>query len=370
VAGTPRGGHLSASTPRNENAAEAALANFMNAYDDPGEAIKALQELIHGTAASSATDAQQDRHDKEDELRRIMAGEDADEERANQRLQAAAQLLHVASSPRGGRPGQQAGEEDGAEVAIADFIEAFGLGSDDFFDMANLAEQMNQIALSARGPPPPRSAPPRPRANARLKEEARSKLLRVAGTPRGLHLSASTPRNENAAEAALRDFMNAYGDGEEALEALQSLMSHKPAPSDARYSGAEGQTRLQATAKLLEVASTPRGGNLPPGTPRDGSELALADFIDSFGLSSDEIADMESALQQLMAASGGNDDGLSASAATRAAPAARAPSPAERRKPSSSGAGEKKKSRTSSPLARPGRPASSSLPKGQLSARR
>jgi len=63
------------------------------------------------------------------------------------------------------------------------------------------------------------------------KEEARDKLLQVAGTPRGKHLSTSTPRNEQVAEQALRDFLLAHGEGDEGMQALQDLIHGAAQPT-------------------------------------------------------------------------------------------------------------------------------------------
>lgn len=60
---------------------------------------------------------------------------------------------------------------------------------------------------------------------ARRRLEATAKLLEVAGTPRGNHLSASTPRDVRSAESALQDFIEAHGGGAEGLDALQQLMA-------------------------------------------------------------------------------------------------------------------------------------------------
>ena len=60
---------------------------------------------------------------------------------------------------------------------------------------------------------------------ARRRLEATAKLLEVAGTPRGNHLSAQTPRDVRSAEAALQGFIEAHGGGAEGLDALQQLMA-------------------------------------------------------------------------------------------------------------------------------------------------
>jgi hypothetical protein len=60
---------------------------------------------------------------------------------------------------------------------------------------------------------------------AKRRMEATSKLLAVAGTPRGQHLSAQTPRDVLHAEMALQEFIQAHGGGAEGLDALQHLMA-------------------------------------------------------------------------------------------------------------------------------------------------
>jgi hypothetical protein len=115
---------------------------------------------------------------------------------------------------------------------------------------------------------------------ARRRLDATSNLLKVAGTPRGQHLSAQTPRDVMHAEMALQEFIQAHGGGAEGLDALQQLM----AAAAAGPSSANGTRAADARAQPAQPAATRSPPRDPPainyaqprpGRPDSASEPAV-----------------------------------------------------------------------------------------------
>ena len=102
---------------------------------------------------------------KAEQVRRIVAGDDADEETTRRRLEATAHLLQVAGTPRGQHLSQQTPRDVlNAEAALQQFIRAHGGGAEGLEALQQLmANGAAASAASHTQPPPPQPmrAPPR-----------------------------------------------------------------------------------------------------------------------------------------------------------------------------------------------------------------
>jgi len=283
VAGTPRGTHLAASTPRDQVAADKALEDFMAAHGDDEEALRALQDLL------------EDFWTKEDAAQGNKKGTSKRkaEEMLDAKEAARRRLLQAAGTPRG----THLSAETPANVAEADdafmeFMAAHGGGETAvaaFNALFNGTYDPNDYIMTDKGG----AREIQDAANKR--DEAKKKLLEVAGTPRGKHLSQKEPQrpeDKEVVDQAFREFMDAHGDDEDALNALQELLE------DFWVQGDSGPSREEkvdkAREKLLKVAGTPRGKHLSQATPRDkaAADQAFIEFMESHG-------DDEAAMQAL-----------------------------------------------------------------------